>query len=398
MLKGAKKIDGILNLCLYHQVLKSLFIRIFLSVLLIGSLQFVAIRNASVAAVPAETIRIAILKNSASVTVDGDGFVAIRENGAMVALNAPVLVVAGKNSLTVNGTSFRRLTFSGIPAIYINGKPYRGTAEISPGEKGLLVVNELPLEEYLVGLINCEISSAWPIEAVKAQAVIARTYALNRKELRRTAPFHLESSVIDQVYDGCEIEDSRARRAVSDTAGEVLGHNGSVIQAYYHSNCGGKTEASENVWGARLPYLEGVDCKYCLTASSSTWEIRLQLAEIEDRLKAAGYKVAGVTDIRAGVRNNRGRLKNILIVSSRGETVLTGDQFRKVIGYSVIKSTNFTLKVSKGEAAFSGAGNGHGVGLCQWGAKQRALDGFDYAEILAYYYPGTELRKFSDIH
>src|SRR6185369_8627869 len=102
-----------------------------------------------------------------------------------------------------------------------------GVAEITLADKGLLVVNELPLEDYLVGLINCEISSAWPIEAIKAQAVIARTYALNRKESRKNAPYHLESSVIDQVYDGCLIEDSRARRGVTETDGEVLTYNNS---------------------------------------------------------------------------------------------------------------------------------------------------------------------------
>jgi stage II sporulation protein D len=86
-----------------------------------------------------------------------------------------------------------------------------------------------------------------------------------------------------------------------------------------------------------------------------------------------------------------------VILSSRSETTVTGDQFRKALGYGVIKSTNFTLKVVNGEAIFSGLGNGHGVGLCQWGAKQRALDGFGYAEILSYYYPGTVLSKLSDI-
>ncbi|MBK5275209.1 MAG: SpoIID/LytB domain-containing protein [Desulfuromonadales bacterium] len=364
---------------------------------LIGLPQFVASHNESDAAVPSETIRVAILKNVPSVTVDGDGIIATRENGSAVAVTTPVLIKTGKNSVIVNGTAYRRLTFSGASVLYVNGKPYRGVAEASPGDKGVLVVNELLLEEYLVGLINCEISSAWPIEAVKAQAVIARTYALNRKEARGTSLYHLESSVIDQVYDGCEIEDSRARRAVSDTAGEVLSHNGSIIQAFYHSNCGGKTEASENVWGARLPYLAGVDCTYCLAAASSAWEAKLSLAEMEERMKAAGYKVSGVTDIHPGVRNNRGRLKNVMVVSSRAETTLTGDQFRKVMGYSVIKSTNFTVRVANGEAVFSGLGNGHGVGLCQWGAKQRALDGFGYAEILSYYYPGTELKKLSDI-
>ena len=384
-------------MCLYHQVLKPLVLRIFLTGLLIGLLQFVASRNECDAAIPVETIRVAILKNASSVTVDGEGIIATRENGAAVALNPPVLIKPGKNAVVVDGTAYRRLTFAGSSAVYVNGKPYRGVAEATPGEKGVLVVNELPLEEYLVGLINCEISSAWPIEAVKAQAVIARTYALNRKQARSTSFYHLESSVIDQVYDGCEIEDSRARRGVSDTAGEVLSYQGAVIQAFYHSNCGGRTEASEHVWGKQLPYLGGVDCRYCLTSPSSAWDLRIALPELEERLKAAGHRVSGVTDIRPGPRNSRGRLKHVVIVSSRSDLSLTGDQFRKAIGYSVIKSTNFTVRVENREAVFSGLGNGHGVGLCQWGAKQRALDGFGYAEILSYYYPGTDLIKFSDI-
>ena len=202
---------------------------------------------------------------------------------------------------------------------------------------------------------------------------------------------------MDQVYDGCLIEDSRARRGVTETAGEVLTYNGSIIQAFYHSSCGGKTESSENAWGASLPYLKGVTCQYCLTSTSSLWEQKLALRDIEDKLKIAGFNVAGVKNIRGGTRNDRGRLKNVLIDSASGVVEVTGEQFRKAIGYNIIKSTNFTVKVSNGEANFSGLGNGHGVGLCQWGSKQRALDGFNYAEILSYYYPGTVLKKLSDI-
>jgi stage II sporulation protein D len=121
------------------------------------------------------------------------------------------------------------------------------------------------------------------------------------------------------------------------------------------------------------------------------------MREIEEKLKNAGYKISAITDVRPGQRNSRGRLKNVVIVSSRGESFVTGDQFRKAIGYGVIKSTNFTIKIINGDAYFAGLGNGHGVGLCQWGAKQRALDGFGYTEILSYYYPGTELTKLSDI-
>lgn len=344
-----------------------------------------------------ETIRVAILKSAAGVIIDGDGILAARENGAAVALPTPVAIKPGKNGIIAGDSNFARLTFVASTAVSVNGKPYRGVAEVTLGEKGLLVVNELPLEDYLVGLINCEISSAWPIEAVKAQAVIARTYALNRKAARKNAFYHLDSSVIDQVYEGCLIEDSRAMHAVYETAGEVLTYNNAVIQAFYHSNCGGRTEASENVWGAPLPYLKGVECEYCVTVPSTVWEQKLGLREIEEKLRAAGIRVAGVTDIRGGALNGRGRLKNVIIVSGRGEASVGGDQFRKAVGYGVIKSTNFTLRVANGEAIFSGLGNGHGVGLCQWGAKQRALDGFGYGEILSYYYPGTELKRLSDI-
>ncbi|MEI6209531.1 MAG: SpoIID/LytB domain-containing protein [Desulfuromonadales bacterium] len=345
-----------------------------------------------------ETIRIAIVKAASEVTVAGNGILVTGDSGEAVILSLPVSVKPFKDGLIAEGKLYRSLIFSASSAVLVNNKPYRGQAELSYSERGILVVNKLPLEDYLVGLINSEISSAWPIEAVKAQAVIARTYALNRKASRAKALYHLESTVIDQVYDGYLIEDSRARRAVSETEGEVLSYGGAVIQAFYHSVCGGKTESAENVWGASLAYLKGVDCQYCLTSSSaSAWVQKLPLIEIEERLRVSGHKISGLTDIKPGAQNSRGRLKQVVLVASKGSLALSGDQFRKALGYGVIKSTRFTIKVSQGEASFSGIGNGHGVGLCQWGAKRRSLDGFGYGEILSYYYPGTELKKFSDI-
>lgn len=345
-----------------------------------------------------ETIRIAIVKSAPEVTVSGEGLLVTSDTGEALVLTLPVTVRIWKDGLLADGKRFGRLVFSASSVVYVNNKPYKGVAELSRFGTGILVVNQLSLEDYLVGLINCEISSAWPIESVKAQAVIARTYALNRKAARANDLYHLESSVLDQVYDGCLIEDSRARRAVSETEGEVLMYGGAVIQAFYHSSCGGKTEASEHVWGSALPYLKGVDCQYCLVSSAATaWDQKLSLHEIEERLRTAGHKISGLSDIKAGPLNARGRLKQVVLVAVKGGLSLTGDQFRKAVGYGVIKSTRFTVKVSQGEASFSGSGNGHGVGLCQWGAKQRALDGFNYNEILSYYYPGTELKKLSDI-
>ncbi|MFZ4858744.1 MAG: SpoIID/LytB domain-containing protein [Desulfuromonadaceae bacterium] len=355
-------------------------------------------KNRIHAAVLDETIRIAIVKSAAEVTVAGDGILVTNEGGEPLVMSLPVTVKPLKDGLLAGGKLHRRLSFSASSAVYVNNKPYRGLAELSVADKGILVVNQLPLEEYLVGLINCEISSAWPIDAVKAQAIIARTYAVNRKNSREAAPYHLESSVIDQVYDGCLIEDSRARRAVLDTSGEVLTFGGAVIQAFYHSSCGGRTEDSENAWGVSLPYLKGVGCLYCLTSPSGTaWEYKLSLKDLEERLRLGGYKVSGLYDVKPGLPNSRGRLKSVSLLGSKGSGSITGEQFRKAVGYGFIKSTRFTLKNSRNEISFSGSGNGHGVGLCQWGAKQRALDGFSSGEILSYYYPGTVLKKLSDI-
>lgn len=380
----------------YHQVLRSVNILIILFLMPIAVLwPWTGVRSTD-AALLDETIRIAIVKSAQEVTVSGEGLLITGDKDEAVVLNLPVTVRPTNDGLTADGKQMRNLVFSATSAVYINNKAYRGLVELSRTENGIQVVNQLSLEDYLVGLINCEISSAWPIEAVKAQAVIARTYALSRKASRSNAPYHLESSVIDQVYEGCQIEDSRARRAVTETEREVLTFGGSIIQAFYHSSCGGKTESSENVWGSALPYLKGVECQYCQTSPSATlWEQKLSLDEIEERLRTAGYKISGLTGIKSGPLNSRGRLKQVVIVAAKGGFSLTGDQFRKAVGYSVIKSTRFTVKVADGEARFTGSGNGHGVGLCQWGAKQRALDGFNYNEILSYYYPGTELKKLS---
>jgi stage II sporulation protein D len=393
----SKKLTGSPYLCLYLYVLRSLLMRICGALLLALALVLPSAQQGRALAVLSQTIRVAIVKNAPAVVVDGDGLLARRENGDALLLSPPVTIRPADNGVSVNGVTHQRLSFAGSGNVVVNAKPYRGMVEASAGEKGILIVNELPLEEYLVGLINCEVSSVWPMEAVKAQAVIARTYALYRKKLRMKAPYHLESSVLDQVYNGSQIEDSRAKRAVTETDGEVLTYNGAIIQAFYHSNCGGKTEASENVWGVAIPYLRGVTCEYCLTTPSSVWSQDLELKGIEEKIRAAGFKVAAVSDIRPGPLDSRGRLRDVVVVSSRGDLTLLGDQFRKTIGYGVIKSTNFSVKIRDGVAHFTGLGNGHGVGLCQWGAKQRALAGFSYAEILSYYYPGTVLKQFRDV-
>ncbi len=340
-----------------------------------------------------EFIRVALIKGVENVRLEGYGVLATNENGEPLRDNTPFYVARGKGGLSVNGRAARRLTVTAPVYIAVNGKKYRGTVEIIPADKGLLVVNELPIEEYLIGLINCEISSQWPMEAIKAQAVIARSYAIYQREARKNAVYQLESTVMDQVYDGCDIEDSRAARGVRETAGEVLTYDDKVIQAFYHSSCGGHTDASENVWGVALPYLRGVDCVYCMKAPSVRWEQTLPLKRIESSLRQSGYQVSDLREIRAGKKNRSGRVTDVTLISAKGYLVISAVNLRKAVGFSVIKSTNFEMRTIGDDVLFTGSGNGHGVGLCQWGAKQRALEGFDYREILTYYYPGTRLEK-----
>lgn len=371
---------------------------LFITVTLIFLLLFGAIILADAAVLQPEMIKVALHKGVESVKIDGNGLLATDGEGDPLRLGAPFQARRSKDGVAVNGKSVKSLIVTAPAFVLVNGKGYRGSVTITPADRGgLIVVNELPLEDYLVGLINCEISSQWPIEAVKAQAVIARSYAIYQREARGKAPFHLESSVMDQVYEGCDIEDSRAARGVKETAGEVLTFGGNVIQAFYHSNCGGHTEAAENVWGATLPYLKGSDCNYCLAANPYRWDQSIPLKKLESLLKVGGYQVAGLREIKGGSRNRSGRLNEVILSTSRGRVTVPAVKFRKAVGFGVIKSTNFEVSVKGDSAIFSGIGNGHGVGLCQWGAKQRASDGFDYREILFNYYPGTKIeRLYSD--
>ncbi len=346
--------------------------------------------------VKTEDIRVAVLKGVNSVRLDGVDVTAVDEYGHPLNLTFPVVVNKDKKGLSVAGLTVRSLRASASESLKVNGKRFRDTVEITSSDKGLLVVNELSLEDYIAGIINSEISSQWSMEAVKAQAVVARTYAVFQREARKNMPYHLESTIMDQVYEGFDGEDSRAVRGVRETAGEVLTYNGAVIQAFFHSSCGGHTEAVENVWSFGQPYLQGVLCKYCLVSASVAWELPLSLKKLEALLRTGGYKVTGLRGVIPLSRYKTGRINDLSIVFDRGSINMPAVTFRKVVGYGVIKSTNFEVRSSGDGIVFSGAGYGHGVGLCQWGAKKRAEDGFSYREILAYYYPGTKLEKITD--
>lgn len=339
------------------------------------------------------TIRVAIQKQVDSVRFAGERLHVRDEKGAILDVDFPLVARRSGNNVSAGGFRVKALRVSSPGYLRINGKGYRGITEVMVSGKGLLVINEIALEEYLVGLINSEISSKWPMEAIKAQAVVARSYALFQRESRKNLSFHLESTVLDQVYNGRDIEDGRAAAAVEATRNEILIYNGKVIQAFFHSRCGGHTEASENVWFLKLPYLRVVECKYCAGSPFSKWEASISRRKIESLLRSGGYQVRGIMTIRPVNRYQSGRIADLEVLSESGSTFMPAVTFRKLAGYGVIRSTDFEVRPTDDNFVFTGIGNGHGVGLCQWGAKQRAEEGLSYRDILSYFYPGVGLGR-----
>ncbi len=278
--------------------------------------------------------------------------------------------------------------------IYLNGRPYRGAIEVLDGKKGLLVVNELFLELYLIGIINNEISSKWPKEVIKSQAVIARTYAVYQKKRRLKDPYNIEGSVMGQVYNGVTTEDSSAARAVKETAGEILTYGGEPALTVYHSNAGGMTDSSKDIWSHYYPYLNAVKSPYDASAPGFNWEFTLASGSLKDILSSSGYNIERPEAIYLEDVTASGRVKTLIIKDSNNRTLrLSGEDLRKIIGYSTLKSAIFGVSKNRDLFTFKGRGSGHGVGLSQWGAKGMAENGYSYREILSHYYPGTTLDK-----
>lgn len=309
-------------------------------------------------------------------------FTIIREKGPFLRVKEPGILASG----------FALTSRQGY--LVILGRKYKGKILFFPGNnRNIWIINELPLEEYLVGLVNKEISSQWPLAAVKAQVLAARTYAYFQQEKRADNLFDVEATVNDQVYGGVDFEDERARKAVLETEGEVILYQGKPIFAVYHACCGGKTESSAYLWAGDYPYLKSISCIYCLDSPHFIWNYQLEIDKLEEILHTRGSAYLPVKEILEGPRNESKRITKI-IISRQGDTLeISAPEFRQLLGYDLLRSTNFWVKKVNSNFAFAGIGWGHGVGLCQWGAKGLAETGADYRSIIKYYYQGVEIGK-----
>ena len=303
-----------------------------------------------------------------------------------------------------------------------NGKRYRGEVRLVATDSGLLAVNVLGVEDYLRGVVPLEIGNrpAGERAAAEAQAVAARSYAHIRRSGSAARAFDLMSTVADQVYGGADAERAVTDAAVASTAGLVLTYGGRVVNAPYHSTCGGSTAAvTESWWRSRdEPYLQrtsdripGSDGYWCDAAPRQRWSTQFTEAQLQANVDRylrsyAAVPSGGVGPVRAvrvDSRTPSGRVGVLSIVTDRGTYHVRGDDARWVLrgsGGEILNSTYFSVEnmvVGRdgrlSQLTLRGSGYGHGIGMCQWGAIGRARAGQDFRAILRAYYPGTVVAR-----
>lgn len=355
------------------------------------------------AARAAETIRVALFLDLPAVTVSGNSGVSLSSaEGRPIAKKsvAPVEIVSGPGGLVINGkkTDLRRLIVSSADGtIRVNDLAVGGILQIRLQRDGLRVVNELDLEEYLKGVVPVEISPDWNPEALKVQAIIARTYALHQKRANPGKEYDLLATTDDQLYAGRAKERPAANQAVAATRGWILTYDGEPILAAYHSTSAGPTEDAAEVWGMDLPYLKGVSCPFDLNSPYYRWTRAIPMDRVQEDFLKAGYSVGTIASVTPFHWTRAGRIDQLRILHSNGDLILKAGEFRRILGYSELRSARFVIEKIGREIRIQGMGSGHAVGLCQWGAKEMAEMGYDYEKILKYYYPGVGLQPYSEL-
>jgi stage II sporulation protein D len=305
--------------------------------------------------------------------------------------------------------------------IRVGGRRYRGEIVLTASDSGLVVVNHLPVESYLRGVVPLEIGDRVLGEegAVAAQAVAARSYTYSRLADLGPAPrraWDLVASVTDQVYGGVDAEKPISDAGVTMTGNLVLRYAGRIVNAVYSSTCGGSTAEAHELWQTRgEPYLQrvsdripGTDRFYCDVSPRFSWtrtlDARTLASGLETYLRsyaAVNGAIGAVRTVEIESRTPSGRVATIAIITDRGRHVIRGNNIRYVLRPprgEIVNSTYFTVEPTVGadrllsRLMISGNGYGHGVGMCQWGAIGRSRAGQDYRTILRTYYPGTSLE------
>ena len=328
---------------------------------------------------------------------DGDAWIADAEGQRVpLATGEDATVRAAGRELTVMGRRSSRFEVEGVVLRVQQGRTdraYRGRLVLTAESGKVQLVNHVPLPDYVASVV----ASEYPfdeIEGVKAQAVLARTYALRRQGA--FADYDLDDHQGSQVYKGVDVVTAVSERATRETTGLVLDYRGELAEAFYSSSSGGFTAANESIWsGAPLPYLRAVPDPYDSGAPDHRWTQTVAADAVHRALSARyGGRVTGFEVTRRGPS---GRVVEMALQGGARRTI-TGSQFRSAVnaslGWRTIRSTQFTSRRVGADYVLDGQGFGHGVGMSQYGARGAARAGLTFEQILAHYFQGTSVVAF----
>ena len=331
-----------------------------------------------------------------------------------------------------------------LALVTIEGTRFRGAVTAKRiTNSDMTIINKLPLEDYLYGVVPREMPTSWPLEALKAQAVAARGFAVTTLNKNRSLGFDLCNTVNSQVYGGYDVEAASSNRAIDETKGKLATHNGKPITPYYHSNSGGHTENSENIWANILPYIRGVKDEFSLGVPTAIWNAVITDSEIKSLMEKQSIFIGDVLDIKITSVSENGRVLELIVYGTEGQEIMSKEKSRRVFG---LRSTWFTvtpnseslvavkntennnttninlqgkmvisatgtkkinnisnIAIYNGKSyksidakpnsfVFDGKGFGHGLGMSQHGARKMAELNYTYDQILTHYYTGTKVE------
>ena len=374
-------------------------------------------------------VRVLLGSRSSDATVTSTANMVVLNSGSgqvsTISANKGTSIGVRGGKIAVNGKAIDTVvtlkpTNSDVPFLF-EGKGYRGGLTLRAHNGTMMVINSVPLEDYLYGVVPQEVVPSWPAAALEAQAVAARTYALHTMEQNKGKLYDVSNSTDHQVYSGVSGEYQATTNAVNKTKGVVMLYNQRPINALFHSDGGGYTEDSVNVWGNDIPYLKGVK-DFSTGTSTSNWTVTTSRQALESKLNAASKGVGKLKSIQltplgkpgqqTSDRGVSGRIKSATFIGTSGKTTVDGDSLRSILG---LKSTLFDFYVNHNPAKgtgkayhnftgnndtvyIKGHGWGHGLGMSQWGAAEMAKratpgDANYYQTILRHYYSGITLKK-----
>jgi stage II sporulation protein D (peptidoglycan lytic transglycosylase) len=376
-------------------------------------------------------LRIGLAVGAASATIGGGAALSVRDGqgtqlaeiGAAetwrVSPQGQALHLAGPAGLGAGATGVLTVApqESGQP-VRVNGREYRGEVELVPDRTGVTVVNRVGMESYVLGVVSAEMGRRAPEdqEALRAQSVVSRTYALRNRGRWRSEGFDLYATVADQVYGGVGAETPEAREAVSGTRGMILTYGGQPIDAFFYSTCGGTTADGTEVFrAADRPYLRSIPdvgadgTAYCSLSPRFRWREEWTGAALQATLRrtlpveagVAATQVGEVRDVWVAQRTASGRVGELAMALGGTDARVSGPAVRRVLrppSGELLRSSAFTLTATGAGVRVTrlvadGGGAGHGVGFCQWGAVGRSRAGQDYSQIVSAYYPGAQLER-----